>query len=53
MGAVFSEVGRRGLQVIGQRVTDQAEVQLLLPKEELDALRQAMAPWAQVCREEE
>ncbi len=52
LGMVFCEVGRRGLRVAGQRVTDHAEVELVLPTEELDALREALDPWAQV-REED
>ncbi len=53
LGAVFAEIGRRGLRVVGQRVAERAEVDLVVPEEELETLRRALAPWAQIRREED
>jgi len=52
-GLVFAELGRRGVQIIGQRVTEQVEVVVLTPCEQLDDMRKALAPWAQLHLQEE
>ncbi len=53
LGLVFAELSRRGTQIIGQQVTEQAEVAVWLPVDQLDEVRKALAPWAQLRPQEE
>ncbi len=52
LGEVFAVLGRRGVQVLGQRVTEQAEVRVEVAENEVEALGQAMNPWAHLRVEE-
>lgn len=52
LGEVFAVLGRRGIQVLGQRVTEQAEVRVEVAESDLEALGQAMTPWARLRVEE-
>ncbi len=52
LGEVFAVLGRQRVQVLGQRVEEQAEVRVEVAERDLEALGEAMTPWAQVRVEE-